>query len=134
MTISDKEKVIAFLINEFESSKNNEVSVSKNDLEKINLTEQQTVKILYLLQSDGLLNIKVKSVHDDFSRYWTVELNSSCVFYFDGKKTSKITNRREWVRTYIPISISFIALIKSFMPEIILIMEQLWSIIKQLLK
>lgn len=134
MTISDKEKIITFLIDEFENSKNNEVSISKNDLEKINLTEQQIVKILYLLQSDNLIKIKVKSVHDDFSRFWTVELNSSCVFYFEGKRTAKTNNRREWVRTYIPLIISSIALIKSFMPEIILIVEQLWNIVKQLLK
>lgn len=134
MTISDKEKVITFLINELENSKNNEVSISKNDVAKINLTEQQIVKILYLLQSDGLIDIKVKSVHDDFSRFWTVELNSSCVFYFESKKTSKTNNRREWVRTYIPLIISSIALIKSFMPEITLIVEQLWNIVKQLLK
>lgn len=119
MTILDKEKVITFLINEFESSKNNEVSISKSDLEKINLTEQQIVKILYLLQSDNLINIKVKSVHDDFSRFWTVELNSSCVFYFESKKTSKIINRREWIRTYIPIALSIIAIIISILSLVV---------------
>lgn len=119
MTISEKEKVITFLINEFESSKNNEVSISKNDLEKINLSEQQIVKILYLLQSDNLINIKVKSVHDDFSRFWTVELNSSCVFYFESKKTSKIINRREWIRTYIPITLSIIAIIISIVSLVV---------------
>lgn len=119
MTISDKEKVITFLINEFESSKNNEVSISKNDLEKINLPEQQIVKIFYLLQSDNLINIKTKSVHDDFSRFWVVELNSSCVFYFESKKISKTINRREWVRTYIPITLSIIAIIISIVSLVV---------------
>lgn len=130
MTISDKEKVITFLISKFKDSKNNEISISKNDIDIIKLTEQEIIQCLYLLQSDNLLIIKVKSIHDDFSRFWTVELNSSCIFYFENKKLNTVSNKREWVRTYIPISISLIALIRSFLPEITLLIRELLQLLK----
>lgn len=50
--------------------------------------------------------------------------------YFKAKKKSKKTDRRDWIRTYIPITISTIALIKSFMPEITSVVK----LIAQLLK
>lgn len=130
MTISDKEKVITLLINKFNDSKNNEVAVSQNDLDNIDLTEQEIIQCLYLLQSDNFLIIKAKSVHDDFSRFWTVEFNSACIFYYENKKRNKISNKREWIRTYIPITISLIALIKSFLPEITLLIHELLQLLK----
>ncbi len=126
--------LIKFLINKFKDSKTNEVSISKNDLERISLTEQEVIQTIYLLQEDDLLEIKEKSVHDDLSRYWTFILKSSCIHYFDNKRDKSIANKRERIRTYVPITISFIALIKSFLPEIILVVEQLSKLIKQLMK
>ncbi len=132
--MKNEEILIKFFINKFENSKTNKVSISKNNLEQIPLTEQEIIKTINLLQEDDLLKIENKSVHDDFSRYWTVALKSPCIHYFSNKKDKSVANRREWIRIYIPIMISFIALIKSFLPEIILVMEQLSKLLMQLLK
>ncbi len=132
--MTNEEILINFLINKFTDSKTNKVSISKNDLSQMSLTEQEVVKTIYLLQEENLLEIKERLVHDDLSRYWTVVLKSSCIHYFDNKKDKSVANRREWVRTYIPITISIVALIKSFLPEIILVMERLSKLLGQLLK
>lgn len=122
------------MLAKYESSKTNIVSVSKNDIGTINLTEQEIIQTLYLLQEDGYVSIKEKSVHDDLGRYWNVALKSSCIHYFENKKENKISRKRDWIKTYIPIIISLIALIKSYSPEIISIMERLSKLINQLLK
>lgn len=63
----------------------NIISISRNDVDVIGMSEQDIVKYLYVLQEDELINIKEKSVHNDLSRYWTVALKSSCLHYFDEK-------------------------------------------------
>lgn len=93
--MTNEEILIKFLINEFIDSKTNKVSISKNDLEQIALTEQEIIKTIYLLQEDNLLEIKEKSVHDDLSRYWTVALKTSCIHYFENKKEKSVANKRE---------------------------------------
>ena len=51
--------------------------------------------------------------------------------YFNNKKSKIKSNRREWVRTYLPITISILALLKSYGIDFILLGKQL---IKLLLK
>lgn len=132
--MTDEEELINFLNNKYQNSKTNEVTISKNDCITIGMSEEKVSRIIHILQADGMLIIKRKSVHNDFSMCWTIEVNSSCVHYFENKKNDSISNRREWIRTYIPITLSFIALIKSFLPEIILVMEQLSKLLGQILK
>ena len=132
--MTKEEKLITFLLTKYENGKTNIVSVSKNDIGTINLTEQENIQNLYLLQEDGYIIIKEKSVHDDLSRYWNVALKSSAIHYFENKKEHKLSRKRDWIKTYIPIIISLMALIKSYSPEIISIMERLSKLIKQLSK
>lgn len=129
--MTKEEQLITFLLNKFKSSSTNKIIISKKDIQNINLTEQEIIQSIFLLQEDDILSIERKSVHNDFSMYWTVALKSKCVHYFDDKKDKSVADRREWVRTYIPIIISFIALLKSFYPEIILGVEQILKLIRQ---
>lgn len=49
---------------------------------------------------------------------------------FADKKKNRTSNRRDWIKTYIPITISFIALLKSFDTEIIWLWKQLMQLLK----
>lgn len=130
----NEEKVIKFLLNEFPNSTNNIVSVNKNDLPTIGLTEKETIQALYLLEDDGLIDIVKKSVHNNFSIVWKIHLNPSCIHYFADRKSKFASNRRDWIRTYLPLSISIISLLKSYQAEITLALETVLKVIKQVSK
>lgn len=107
------------------------MALSRNDIVSINLSEQEIIKTIYLLQEEGYISLKEKSVHDDLSRYWNVELKSSCIHYFENKRENRIMKKRDWIKTYVPIIISILALVKSFLPEITLVMEEILKLIKR---
>lgn len=111
--LTTEEKLIVFLNDKFKASSSNKVSISRNDLPEIGLTEKDVIQSIHLLDTDELLNIVRKSVHDDLSMPCVLALKSSCVHYFENKKKNKTASRREWVRTYIPITLSTIAIILS---------------------
>ena len=107
------------MLTKYESSKTNIVSVSKNDIGTINLTEQEIIQTLYLLQEDGYISIKEKSIHDDLSRYWSVALKSSCIHYFENKKSEKRSKRNNWIQFWIPVALSAAAIIVSIVALIL---------------
>lgn len=109
--MTNEEKIIAFLLEKFEKSSTNEIKIFQSDVPKINLHEQEIIRALYVLQEDGYINIKQKSIHDDFSRFWEIALKSSCVHYFENKKASKKEKCFNWIQFLIPVVISVIALI-----------------------
>lgn len=84
--VTNEEKLIKFLVEEFNKGTNNIVSISQNDLSIIGMEEKDVIRTIYVLQEDGFINIKEKSVHDNLSRYWTVGLKSKCIHYFDDKE------------------------------------------------
>lgn len=134
MTINNEEKIITFLNNKLLSSDTNQVSINKNDIETIGLTEQEIVQILFILQEKKYIEITRKSVHNNFSMSWHITLYDACINYFKNKKSQIKSNKREWVRTYLPITISLISLVKSFSTEILAVLEQILKLIEQLLK
>ena len=109
--MTNEEQLIVFLLDKYSNSKTNRVSISKNDLDTINLTERETIQTIYLLQEDGLIDIKEKSVHDDLSRYWSIALKSPCVHYFEIKKSAQKENRNNWIQFWIPVVLSIVAII-----------------------
>lgn len=111
--MTTEEKLIMFLNNKFKASKNDKISINRNDLTEIELSEQEIIQSVYLLEADGLLEIIRKSVHDDLSMPCVLALKPSCIRYFENMKRSKIISKREWVRTYIPIALSAMAIILS---------------------
>jgi len=111
--ISNKEILIKFLLEKFEKSTSNKVSINKVDLPDIPLSEKDVIKTIYVLKEDGLLTITQQSPDDDFSIYWTVALKSGCIDYFKIKEESKIEKRNNWIQFWIPVSVSIAALVVS---------------------
>lgn len=117
--MTNKEKLIVFLNNELTKSNTNKVSISKNDIEAIGISEREIVQILCILHSEKYIEITRKSVHDDLSSFWSVNVLSSCIDYFDNQKAIKKNNRNAKIQFWIPTVISLGALIVSIIALII---------------
>lgn len=112
--LTKEEQLIKFLNKEYENSDTNEVSVYKNDVLCLNISEQEASRTIHLLQEGDPLRIRQKSPQNDFSMPWTVALMPSCIHYFDNKKLNKRTKiknffkeSRAWITLIIAI-LSFI--------------------------
>lgn len=114
-----KEQIIQLLINEYNNTNKNPIKMSIADFTQNNISEKEAVKILNTLNADGLICAKPKSPNKDFSLFWEVTLNSKCLDYFNNKHQQKVSNRRNWVQTYISIIISIAALIVSIIAIVI---------------
>mgnify|MGYP003540130153 FL=1 len=73
-----------------------------------------------------------RTAHRNLKYFITIDLLEPILNYFENKKSKSKSNRREWVRTYLPITISGIALLKSFSPEIVALWEAILKLLKQL--
>lgn len=113
--MTNEEQLITFLLDKLPNSKSNIVSISKNSLEEIKMSEHDVIQTIYVLQEDGLINIKDKSIHDDLSRFWNVALKSSCIHYFENKKSNQVIKLIDLVKFLIPVLISIAALIVSIL-------------------
>ncbi len=114
-----EEQLINFFLNKFQKGNTNEVTISKNDCKTLNMSEEETSRIIHTLQEDGLLTIIKKSIHNDFSMYWTIGLKTNCLHYFDYKDAEKIKKRNNWIQFWIPVVLSAIAIIISILALII---------------
>lgn len=128
--INTKERILTKILEKYNANPDKLLLIYKQDFSELKLDAKLIIKSLLEFQQDDLIVIHKKSVHNDFSIPWNISLTPKGLYYFENKKQKQIATRREWVRTYLPITISAIALIKSFWPEIILIMRligQLWK-------
>lgn len=123
--MTNDEKLIKFLNDKFKSTNSNPVRINRHELPIIKLTEGETIQAIHSLAANNAIIIERISNDNDLSITCEVRLLQGCLGYFKTKRRSKITNRREWVRSYIPITLSTIALIKSFWNEIILLGKML---------
>lgn len=117
--MNNKEKVIKFLIDKYNSEDSNDIKIYKSDIEKLNINDKEAAKILLTLNDSKLISIKAKSIHNDFNMFWYVTILPSSLEYFDKQKHNKVSNKREWVRTYIPIMFSSISIIISIISLLI---------------
>lgn len=117
--MSNKELVIQFLIDIYNNGNSNTIQIDRDSIKSLPLSEKEVIKILQTLDSDNLIIAKPKSPHKDFSIYWEITLNSNCLEYFNIKKMNKVSNRRDWIRTYVPIAISIFSLIVSIISLLI---------------
>lgn len=117
--LSNKEILIKYLLEKFEKSSSNEVSIYQSDTSQIHLSEKDIIKTIYVLKEDNLLSIIQKSMHDDFNIFWTVALKSGCIDYFKIKQEAMTQKRNNWIQFWIPVSISVAALIVSVIAMII---------------
>lgn len=112
--LTPEEQLIQFFISEFNNSATNEVSISKSDLPSLNLSEQEASRYIHLLQGE-FLDIKQKSVHNDFSMFWKIALKPTCINYFINKESARKDKRNNWIQFWIPVSISIIAFIEAIL-------------------
>lgn len=95
------------------------------------MSDDKLIPILNELESNGLINIKWFSPHHDNSTYAIdITILPDGRNYFKNKKEKKKTNKREAIKTYIPIIISLVTLLKSFSPEITLLLKPIMKLMK----
>ncbi len=111
--MTKEEQLINFFLDKYQKGDTNEVTISKNDCETLNISEEETSRIIHTLQEDGLLTIQRKSIHNNFSMYWTIALKTNCLHYFDYKDAAKVEKRNNWIKFWIPVVLSAIAIIVS---------------------
>lgn len=114
-----KEQIIQLLIDKYSYKNSNPIRISNADFTGTNIPEKEAVKILHTLNADGLISAIPMSSDKNLSSFWNITLNSKCLNYFDTKHQQKVSNRRNWVQTYIPIIISIAALIISIIAIVI---------------
>ena len=118
-----KEKIIQLLINKYYDSNSNPIKIDRNDICVLQIPEQEICKTLLTLSEDGVIIAKPRSPHKDFSLYWEITIKSECLEYFTNKKQAKIANKRDWIKTYIPIIISSLSLVISIAALVISIIK-----------
>lgn len=128
--LTNEEKVLQILNDKIKDAKTNSIHVYKSDFSPLDMVEADITRSLYLLQASNMLVITKSSPKNDLSMPWTIALNSTGVHYFENKSKKYKTERRDQIKTYIPISISMLALIKSSLPEIISTLKLLVQLLK----
>ena len=121
--MNNEEKVIQLLINEYNNSNSNPIKIDRTDIGILQIPEQEICKTLLTLSEDGVIIAKPRSPHKDFSLYWEITIKSECLEYFNNKKQAKIANKRDWIKTYIPIIISSLSLVISIAALVISIIK-----------
>ena len=96
---------------------------TQNLKQSLQIPEQEICKTLLTLSEDGVIIAKPRSPHKDFSLYWEITIKSECLEYFTNKKQAKIANKRDWIKTYIPIIISSLSLVISIAALVISIIK-----------
>jgi len=121
--MDNKEKIIQLLINKYYDSNSNPIKIDRTDIGILQIPEQEICKTLLTLSEDGVIIAKPRSPHKDFSLYWEITIKSECLEYFTNKKQVKIANKRDWIKTYIPIIISSLSLVISIAALVISIIK-----------
>lgn len=113
--LTTTEKVIEHLNSKFNAPNNNtnEIKISKKDVDKLNIPENELSKLLMAMETSGYFKIKDKSVHNNFNKVWIIALTDSCIYYFENKKLSAKSVLISWIQFLIPTVISIIALFSS---------------------
>lgn len=106
-----EEKLIKFLVNKYENSDTNEVSINKHELPDIGLSEKEIIRTIFLLKEDGMFEINQKSIHNDLGVFWKLSLKPRCVHYFEDKSKEQSKELREWLWWGIPTLLSIGALV-----------------------
>lgn len=131
MLTKDQEKILHWLLS-LKADIKNTITISNLMTEYPNgYNDKQIIKRLNEFENLGFVTIKWYSPnHNDLNYAVDVTVLKDGINYFADKKKNRTSNRRDWIKTYIPITISFIALLKSFDTEIIWLWKQLMQLLK----
>lgn len=111
--LSTEEKVLDYIIKALNGKNTNQYHVYNTIVESIGVSEQEIIQSLYFLHSDNLIKIIKISPHNNFSCPCLIELTSSGFHYFDSKAEKSKEKRNNWIKFWIPVGISILALIIS---------------------
>ena len=117
-TTKIKEKVIQYLLNMKREYTNNQLSIDISREIFFNsciasIGEEEFIKQLSILETDGLINVKFHSGRRDLSYGISIALYSDIINYFDNKRKQAKNTRDEWIKFWIPVSISIVAIVIS---------------------
>ena len=131
MLTDEQEKIFKWLLDQ-NTNIDSVISIS-NSMTKYpnNHDDKYMIKKLNELLDLNFISIKWYSPeHSSLDYAIDIRITPKGKIYFSEKKKSNRSNRREWVRTYMPSIISLIALLKSFDDEIIWLLKQLAQLLK----
>lgn len=131
MLTKDQEKILRWLLS-LKTDIKNTITINNSITEYPNgYTDKQIIKKLNEFENLGFVTIKWYSPnHNNLNYAVDVTVLKDGINYFADKKKNRTSNKRDWIKTYIPITISFIALLKSFDTEIIWLWKQLMQLLK----
>ena len=114
MLTKDQEKILHWLLS-LKTDIKNTITINNSITEYPNgYTDKQIIKKLNELDNLGFITIKWYSPnHNNLNYAVDVTILKDGINYFDDKKKNRISNKRDWIKTYIPITISVISLIIS---------------------
>lgn len=96
-----------------------------------NYTEKDVIQKLNELENYELISIKwLGTNRDNLNSYITISFSKDALNYFDNKKSNHKEDKRRRIETYGAVIISFIALLKSFDKELILLWKQLMKLLQ----
>ena len=103
-----KNKVIKYLVKEYNKSNTNMLKISSNDIKNMKLEEPQVSRTLHTLNSSDLIHIIRASDDNTFTNWWKIEILLPCVEYFDNRKI-------EIGKFLIPVIISMVGAIAAIL-------------------
>lgn len=129
-----KERVIKFLLTKEREYNNNKLSVdvgrnSFANSEISDVGENEFINQISILETEGLIKVNFRTAHRDLKYFITIDLLEPILNYFESKKSKSKLSRREWIRTYLPITISALALLKSYGIDFIVLGKQLLKLL-----
>lgn len=129
-----KERVIKFLLTKEREYNNNKLSVdvgrnSFANSEISDIGENEFINQISILETEGLIKVNFRTAHRDLKYFITIDLLEPILNYFESKKSKSKLSRREWIRTYLPITISALALLKSYGIDFIVLGKQLLKLL-----
>lgn len=116
---TNEEKVLKYIIDKNKNKPTNKEFINKKDLNSLGLTENEVIKSLLILATDNHIVIKQKSVHNNLSIPWSLELSSSGIHYFENLEIKKKENRRLTISSYSTVIAGWITILATIILAII---------------
>ena len=123
MLNKNAEKVLKRIIKKFDGNFDNLIDISHNDFKSEKFSNSLIDSICSQLKNEGYIGYLHSSCDED--DYISLMLEHKGYSYFENKRTQNF-------RTWTPIIISLIALIKSFLPELTCLMKSIVQLLKAL--
>ena len=123
MLNKNAEKVLKRIIKKFDGNFDNLIDISHNDFKSEKFSNSLIDSICSQLKNEGYIGYLHSSCDED--DYISLMLEHEGYSYFENKRTQNF-------RTWTPIIISLIALIKSFLPELTCLMKSIVQLLKAL--